>query len=97
MARCDTSVSHSAAAQQERGSRFGVASLQTVWKTPGRELVIVNAAATGPEGLLQDLRQDLVALSTSCTARLSGRRRATRRKNTPVLAALAEEGEREGT
>src|SRR5262249_13831435 len=30
----ETSVSHSAAAQQERGSRFGVASLQTVWKTP---------------------------------------------------------------
>ena len=74
--------------QEVRCSRFGVASLQTLLTTQGRDLVIVPEVGV----FLFDLRHDLVAISTSCCARLSGRRRASR-KQTQWLAALAEEGE----
>ncbi len=46
---------------QDRCSRLGVAYLQTVLKTQGRELVRVNEATEGQE----DLLQDFVAISTS--------------------------------
>jgi len=62
---------------KDRCSRFGVAYIQTLLKTQGRELVIVNEAEEGRE----DLMQDLVAIITSFCARLYGRRRATRKKN----------------
>jgi putative resolvase len=67
----------------DRCSRFGVAYIQTLLKTQGRELVIVNEAKDGQE----DLLQDFVAISASFTARLYGRRRASR-KTTQLLAAL---------
>jgi len=80
-------------AHQDRCSRFGVASIQTLLKTQGRDLVSVNEAKAGQEGQegqegQDDLLQDFVALITSLTARLYGRRRASR-KTTPLLAALA--------
>jgi putative resolvase len=58
-------------------------TLQTLLKTQGRELVIVNEAEEGRD----DLMQDFVAITTSFCARLYGRRRASRKK-TQVLAAL---------
>jgi predicted site-specific integrase-resolvase len=78
----DSRISHIVVEHQARCSRFGVASIQTLLKTPGRALVLVNAAAAGPE----DLRHDLGAIITSLCARLYGRRRASR-KRTQVLAA----------
>src|SRR5690348_17258098 len=62
----DTSISHIVGAHTDRGSRFGVASIPTVLKTPGRERVIGTDAETGHE----DVLPDVVAISTSCTARL---------------------------
>jgi len=68
---------------KDRCSRFGVAYIQTLLQTQGRELVSVNAATEGQE----DLLQDVVASISSFTARLYGRRRASR-KTTQLLAAL---------
>jgi len=65
---------------QDRCSRFGGADLQTVLQTQGRDLVRVNEAKEGQEGQ-EDVLQDGVAIITSFTARLYGRRRA-RRKTT---------------
>ena len=79
----DTSLSHIVVEHKDRCSRFGVAYIQTLLKTQGRELVIVNEAEEGQE----DLMQDFVAIITSFTARLYGRRRASRKK-TALLAAL---------
>ena len=84
----DTSISHIVVEHKDRCSRFGVAYIQTLLTAQGRELVIVNEAQEGQE----DLMQDFVAIITSFTARLYGRRRASRKK-TQLLAALAEEGE----
>ena len=79
----DTSMSHIVVEHKDRCSRFGVAYIQTLLNTQGRELVIVNEAEAGQE----DLMQDFVAIITSFCARLYGRRRASRQK-TQLLAAL---------
>src|SRR5262249_45236755 len=79
----DTSISHIAVEHKDRCSRFGVAYTQALLNTQGRELVIVNEAENGQE----DLMQDFVAIITSFTARLYGRRQASRKK-TQLLAAL---------
>ncbi len=79
----DTSISHIVIEHKDRCSRFGVAYIQTLLKTQGRELVILNEAEEGQD----DLMQDFVAIITSFCARLYGRRRASR-KTTQLLAAL---------
>ena len=81
----DTSLSHIVVEHKDRCSRFGVAYIQTLLKTQGRELVIVNEAEEGQE----DLMQDFVVMITSFCARLYGRRRASRKK-TALLAVLQE-------
>jgi predicted site-specific integrase-resolvase len=80
----DTSIRHIVVEHKDRCSRFGVAYIQTVLETQGRELVIVNEA----DEQQADLMQDFVAIITSFCARLYGRRRASR-KTTQLLAALA--------
>jgi putative resolvase len=84
----DTSISHIVVEHKDRCSRFGVAYIQTLLKTQGRELVIVNEAEDGQD----DLMQDFVAIITSFTARLYGRRRASRKK-TVLLSVLQEADE----
>ncbi len=79
----DTSSSHIVVEHKDRCSRFGVASIQTLLTTQGRELVIVNEA----EEEQTDLLQDFVAIITRFCARLYGRRRASRKK-IQLLAAL---------
>jgi putative resolvase len=79
----DTSISHIVVEHNDRCSRFGVAYIQTLLKTQGRELVIVNEAEEGQE----DVLQDFVAIITSFCARLYGGRRASQKK-TQLLAAL---------
>lgn len=83
----DTSMSHIVVEHKDRCSRFGVAYIQTLLKTQGRELVIVNEADNEADNGQEDLMQDFVAIITSFTARLYGRRRASRKK-TQLLAAL---------
>jgi putative resolvase len=83
----DTSLSHIVVEHQDRCSRFGVAYIQTLLKTQGRELVMVNEAEEGQE----DLLQDFVAIITSFCARLYGRRRASRKKR--ALLSVLQEGE----
>lgn len=84
----DTTISQIVVEHKDRCSRFGVAYIQTLLNTQGRELVIVNEAEDGQD----DLMQDFVAIITSFTARLYGRRRASRKK-TALLAVLQEAGE----
>lgn len=79
----DTGISHIVVEHKDRCSRFGVAYIQTLLHTQGRELVIINEVGEGQE----DLMQDFVAIITSFCARLYGRRRASRKK-TQLLAAL---------
>jgi putative resolvase len=79
----DTSISHIVVEHKDRGARFGVAYIQTLLKTQGRELVVVNEAKEGQE----DLMQDFVAIITSFCARLYSLRQANRKK-TQLLAAL---------
>ena len=79
----DTSISHIVVEHKDRCSRFGVAYIQTLLRTQGRELVIINEA----EEEQTDLMQDFVAIISSFCARLYGRRRASRKK-TQLLAAL---------
>jgi putative resolvase len=81
----DTSISHIVVEHKDRCSRFGVAYIQTLLKTQGRELVIVNEAEESQE----DLMQDFVAIIASFSARLYGRRRANRKK-TALLSVLQE-------
>ena len=87
----DSSISHIMVEHKDRCSRFGVASIQTVLKAHGRELVIVNEVEEGQH----DVLQDVVAIIPSCCARLYGRRRA-RRTKTQLLAALEEDEEGKG-
>jgi predicted site-specific integrase-resolvase len=84
----DTNISHIVVEHKDRCSRFGVAYLQTLLKTQGRELVIINEA----EEEQVDLMQDFVAIITSFCARLYGRRRASRQK-TALFAILQQAGE----
>jgi hypothetical protein len=71
-----------------RCSRFGVAYIQTLLSTQGRELVIINEAEDNEAKDGQDdLLQDFVAIITAFCARLYGRRRANRKK-TQLLAVL---------
>jgi len=79
----DTSISHLVVEHKDRCSRCGVAYIQTLLATQGRELVIVHEA--GKEQ--NDLLQDFVAIITSFTTRLYGRRQASR-KRSHLLAAL---------
>jgi predicted site-specific integrase-resolvase len=79
----DTSISHIVVEHTDRCARFGVAYIQTLLKTQGRELVIINEA----EEEQTDLMQDFVAIISSFCARLYGHRRASRKKR-QLLAAL---------
>jgi putative resolvase len=84
----DTSISHIVVEHKDRCSRFGLAYIQTLLKTQGRELVIVNETEEEPV----DLMQDFVAIITSFCARLYGSRRGSRKK-VELLAVLQEGGE----
>jgi putative resolvase len=79
----DTSISHIVVEHKDRSSRLGVAYIQTLLATQGRELVIVNEIEESQD----DLLQDFVAIISRFCVRLYGRRRAIR-KTAQVLAAL---------
>ncbi len=82
----DTSITHIVVEHKDRASRFGVAYIQTLLQTQNRELIVVNEADNGED----DLMGDFVAIITSFTARLYGRRRSKRKTNL-VLDSLKQD------
>lgn len=82
----DTSVTHIVVEHKDRASRFGIAYIQTLLHTQNRELIVVNEADNGED----DLMGDFVAIITSFTARLYGRRRSKRKTNL-VLDSLKQD------
>jgi putative resolvase len=75
---------------KDRLTRFGFRYLDTLLKSQGRAIEVVNQAENDQE----DLMADLTAILYSFTARLYGQRRAKRKTET-VIRAL-EAGESEG-
>lgn len=74
---------------KDRATRFGFRYLDTLLKSQGRAIEVVNLAENGQE----DLLADLTAILYSFTARLYGQRRA-KRKTESIIASL-EAGESE--
>ena len=83
----DPKISQIVVEHQDRASRFGMTSMQTLLGRALRELVVVNTAATTED----DLMGDFLAIITSFCARLYGRRR-TKHTTEQVLAALEQNG-----
>ena len=80
---------------QDRLTRFGFRYLDTLLKTQGRAIEVVNHAENGTE----DLLADLTAIVYSFCARLYGQRRAKRKTEIIVreLEALEAKGEDNAT
>jgi predicted site-specific integrase-resolvase len=76
---------------QDRLTRLGLRYVETVLKTQGRAIEIVNQAENGTEDVLADLR----AIVYSFCARLYGHRRA-KRKTEVIIGELEAQGDREG-
>jgi putative resolvase len=72
--------------QQERATRFGFRYLETLLKTQGRAIEVVNHAENSSEDLLADLTSIIYAFC----ARLYGQRRA-KRKTERILQELEAE------
>ncbi|GHO55815.1 IS607 family transposase [Ktedonobacter robiniae] len=71
----DPSIGHIVIEHKDRGTRFGFRYIETLLKTYGREIEVVNQAESGTE----DLLADLTSIIYSFCARLYGQRRAKRK------------------
>ena len=87
----DPSIGLIVVEHKDRAARFGFRYLDTLLRSQGRAMEVVNLAENGQE----DLLPDLTAILYSFTARLYGQRRAKRKTET-IIRAL-EAGESEGT
>jgi putative resolvase len=85
----DQSIGLIVVEHKDRATRFGFRYLDTLLKSQGRTIEVVNLAENGQE----DLLADLTAILYSLTARLYGQRRA-KRKTESIIASL-EAGESE--
>ncbi len=85
----DQSISLIVVEHTDRATRFGFRYLDTLLKSQGRAIEVVNLAENGQE----DLLADLTAILYSFTARLYGQRRA-KRKTESIIRSL-EAGENE--
>ena len=88
----DQSIGLIVVEHKDRLTRFGFRYLDTLLKSQGRALEVVNQAENGAE----DLLADLTALVYSCCARLYGQRRA-KRKTERVVAELEAKGDGDAT
>jgi predicted site-specific integrase-resolvase len=70
---------------KDRATRFGFRYLDTLLRSQGRAIEVVNLAENGQE----DLLADLTAILYSFTARLYGQRRAKRKTETIIRALEA--------
>lgn len=86
----DPSINRIVIEHQDRGTRFGFRSVETLLKTYGREIEVVNQAENSTEGLLTDLTSILYLFC----ARLYGQRRA-KRKTEKIVQELERESHEE--
>jgi predicted site-specific integrase-resolvase len=88
----DQSIGLIVAEHQDRLTRFGFRYLDTLLKTHGRAIELVNQAENGTE----DLLADLTAIVYSFCARLYGQRRAQRQTEAMVRELAAREARGDG-
>jgi putative resolvase len=88
----DQSISLIVVEHKDRLTRFGFRYLDTLLKTQGRAIEVVNQTANGTE----DLLADLTAIVYSFCARLYGQRRA-KRKTEAIVRELEAKGEADAT
>lgn len=85
----DPSISRIVIEHRDRGTRFGFRYIETLLKTYGREIEVVNQA----ENSTEDLLADLTSIVYSFCARLYGQRRAKRKTEKIVQELKRENGE----
>ena len=86
----DPSIGRIVIEHKDRGTRFGFRSIETLLKTYGREIEVVNQAQNSTEDLLADTR----SIVYSFCARLYGQRRA-KRKTEKMVQELKQENHEE--
>jgi putative resolvase len=86
----DPSIGRIVIEHQDRGTRFGFRYIQTLLKTYGREIEVVNATQNSTE----DLIADLTSIVYSFCARLYGQRRA-KRTTEQLVQAVEQAGHEE--
>jgi predicted site-specific integrase-resolvase len=74
---------------KDRATRFGFRYLDTLLRSQGRAIEVVNLAENGQE----DLLADLTTILYSFTAQLYGQRRAKRKTESIIASLEAGEGE----
>lgn len=85
----DQSIGLIVVEHKDRATRFGFRYLDTLLRSQGRAIEVVNLAENGQE----DLLADLTAILYSFTARLYGQRRAKRKTETIIRTLEAGESE----
>jgi predicted site-specific integrase-resolvase len=88
----DQSIALIVVEYKDRLTRFGFRYLDTLLKSQGRAIEVVNQAENGTE----DLLADLTAIVYSFCARLYGQRRA-KRKTERIVAELEAKGDSDAT
>lgn len=86
----DPSIGRIVIEHKDRGTRFGFRYIETLLKTSGREIEVVNQAENSTEDLLADLTSIVYAFC----ARLYGQRRA-KRKTEKIVQELEQESREE--
>lgn len=86
----DPSIGRIVIEHKDRGTRFGFRYIETLLKTYGREIEVVNQA----ENSTEDLLADLTSIVYSFCARLYGQRRA-KRKTEKIVQELEQENHEE--
>jgi putative resolvase len=86
----DPSIGRIVIEHKDRGTRFGFRYIETLLKTYGREIEVVNQA----ENTTEDLLADLTSIVYSFCARLYGQRRA-KRKTEKIVRELEQESREE--
>jgi predicted site-specific integrase-resolvase len=84
----DPSIGRIVIEHKDRGTRFGFRYIETLLRTYGREIEVVNQA----ENSTEDILADLTSIVYSFCARLYGQRRA-KRKTEKLVRELQEEKE----
>jgi predicted site-specific integrase-resolvase len=92
----DQSISLIVVEHKDRLTRFGFRYLDTLLKTQGRAVEVVNQAEHGTEDLLADWLADLTASVDSFCARLYGQRRA-KRQTEVIVRELVAKGDGDAT
>lgn len=86
----DPSIGRIVIEHQDRGTRFGFRYIETLLKTYGREIEVINQAENGTQDVLADLTSSIY----SFCARLYGQRRA-KRKTEQIVQELKQGSDEE--